>query len=103
MLGFFLMRNGWWVLFELGGGAATPGKRMFGLRVAARNGGRITADAILARNAMREIEVFLPLTFLTMQGRGVDAWIVLLGLVWSGIFALFPLFNRDRLRVGDLV
>jgi hypothetical protein len=33
----------------------------------------------------------------------VDAWIALLGVVWSGIFALFPLFNRDRLRVGDLV
>ena len=28
---------------------------------------------------------------------------VLLGLAWSGIFLLFPLFNRDRLRVGDFV
>ena len=24
-------------------------------------------------------------------------------LAWSGIFLFFPLFNRDRLRVGDLV
>jgi hypothetical protein len=24
-------------------------------------------------------------------------------LLWSGIFLFFPLFNRDRLRVGDLV
>jgi hypothetical protein len=69
-----------------------------------RNGGRLSADALIARNAMREIEVFLPLTFLVFNARAnVDGWIVLLGLLWSGIFALFPLFNRDRLRVGDLV
>jgi uncharacterized RDD family membrane protein YckC len=103
LVGFFLLRNGWWLIFELGPRAATPGKRVFGLRVAARDGGRLSADAIFARNAMREIEVFLPLTFLFVSGRGVDAWIALLGLAWSGIFALFPLFNRDRLRVGDLV
>jgi uncharacterized RDD family membrane protein YckC len=103
LLGFFLLRNGWWLIFELGPRAATPGKRIFGLRVAARDGGRLSADAIFARNAMREIEVFLPLTFLAIPGRGVDAWIALLGLTWSGVFLFFPLFNRDRLRVGDLV
>jgi hypothetical protein len=25
------------------------------------------------------------------------------GLIWSGIFLLFPFFNRDRMRVGDLI
>jgi uncharacterized RDD family membrane protein YckC len=104
LLGFFLLRNGWFLGFELGPRAATPGKRIVGLQVAMRNGGRLSADALIARNAMREIEVFLPLTFLAYNARAnVDGWIVLLGLLWSGIFALFPLFNRDRLRVGDLV
>jgi len=104
LLGFFLLRNGWFLGFELGPRAATPGKRIVGLQVAMRNGGRLSADALIARNAMREIEVFLPLTFLLYNtGANVDGWIVLLGLLWSGIFALFPLFNRDRLRVGDLV
>jgi uncharacterized RDD family membrane protein YckC len=103
LLGFFLLRNGWFLAFELGPRAATPGKRVYGLRVAARSGGALTADAIFARNAMREIEVFLPLTFLGANAGGVDGWIALMGLLWSGIFALFPLFNRDRLRVGDLV
>jgi len=104
LLGFFLLRNGWFLGFELGPRAATPGKRIVGLQVAMRNGGRLSADALIARNAMREIEVFLPLTFLAYNaGANVDGWIVLLGLLWSGIFALFPLFNRDRLRVGDLV
>ena len=27
----------------------------------------------------------------------------ILGFIWAAIFALFPLFNRDRLRLGDLV
>jgi uncharacterized RDD family membrane protein YckC len=93
LLGAFLLRNLYFVLFELTPQAATPGKRIMGLRVAARNGGRLTADAIFGRNAMRELEVYLPLSFL----------LTLLGIVWCGVFVLFPLFNRDRLRVGDLV
>jgi len=103
LLGYFVLRNLYFTGFELGPRAATPGKRMLGLRVAARDGGRLRADAVFARNAMREIEVYLPLTFLLTQGAGIDGLVVTLGLLWSGIFALFPLFNRDRLRVGDLV
>jgi hypothetical protein len=60
---------------------------------------------VIARNAMREIEVFLPLSFLGMQAAEglADTFLVLFALLWSGIFLFFPLFNRDRLRVGDLV
>jgi uncharacterized RDD family membrane protein YckC len=106
LLGAFALRNGWFILFELSGRAATPGKRALGLRVAARDGGRLTAEAIFTRNALREIEVFLPLTFLAasaVAGDPVDGVVVLLALIWSGCFLLFPLFNRDRLRLGDLV
>ena len=103
VLVFFVLRNLYFVLFELTPGAATPGKRAMGLRVAARNGGRLTADAIFARNAMREIELYLPISFLLVQGDQVGAWISLAGLLWCAVFLLFPLFNRDRLRVGDLV
>jgi uncharacterized RDD family membrane protein YckC len=103
ILGFFLLRNFWFIGFELTARAATPGKRIVGLRVASRDGSPLTANAIFARNAMRELEIFLPLFFLLANGRGVDAWISIVGLVWCGIFLFFPLFNRDRLRVGDLV
>ena len=103
VLVFFVLRNLYFVLFELTPRAATPGKRAMGLRVAARNGGRLTADAIFARNAMREIELYLPLSFLLTSGDEVGALVNLAGLVWCGVFLLFPLFNRDRLRVGDLV
>jgi uncharacterized RDD family membrane protein YckC len=103
LLVFFFLRNAYFIAFELRPAAATPGKKALGIRVATRNGAPLTADAVFARNAMREIEVYLPAIFLITRGQGVDAWIVLAGLVWCGIFALFPLFNTERLRVGDLV
>ncbi len=102
LLGFFLLRNFYFIAFEIGRRSATLGKRIMGLRVVARDGGRLTADAVIARNMMREIEVFLPLSFLS-GGEGVDGAIALIGLLWAGIFLFFPLFNKDRLRAGDII
>lgn len=105
LIGAFVLRNGWFILFEMGGRGATPGKRMLGLRVVARDGGRLSGGAVIARNALREIEVFLPLSFLGMQAAqdAADGFLTLFALSWTGIFLFFPLFNRDRLRVGDLL
>ena len=105
LVGFFVLRNCWFSLFEMGSRGATPGKRIVGLRVVARDGARLTGAAVVARNAMREIEVFLPLSFLGEQTAAgtADTFLVIFSLVWSGIFLFFPLFNRDRLRVGDLI
>ncbi|EQB33373.1 RDD family protein [Sphingobium ummariense] len=105
LVGAFVLRNGWFMLFEMGGRGATPGKRLTGLRVVARDGGRLTGGAVIARNAMREIELFLPLSFLGMQASqgAADGFLTLFALCWSGIFLFFPLFNRDRLRIGDLL
>jgi len=103
LIGFFVIRNFYFVLFELGPRAATPGKRILKIRVANRSGSALKADAIFARNAMRELEVFLPLSFMVSGGQSVDAWITLLGLLWTGVFVFFPLFNRDRLRAGDII
>jgi uncharacterized RDD family membrane protein YckC len=105
LLGFFVLRNFYFTAYELSSRAATPGKRMMGLRVAARDGGRLTAEAVFARNAMRELEVFLPLSILLgrADGGGVESWMYLLAFTWSGIFVFFPLFNKDRLRMGDLI
>ena len=101
----FVLRNLWFVLFEAGRRTATPGKRILGLRVAARDGGRLTIDAVVARNLVRELEFFLPLSFLAYQaGTGAaNAWTALAGIGWTIGFALLPLFNHDRLRVGDLL
>ena len=103
LIGSFLVRNFYFVAFEAGPRGATPGKRRMGIRVAARNGGRLTVDAVFIRNVMRELEFYLPLQVFGGTDTGVDAWIKLLALVWCAVFALFPLFNRDRLRIGDLL
>ena len=100
---YFFVRNFYYILFELGTKAATPGKRALGIRVASQDGGRLTANSVLARNFIREIEVGLPIQFLLMGGDRVQGWVALLGLIWSGIFLLFPIFNRDKMRVGDLI
>lgn len=103
----FLARHGYFLWFELGPRGATPGKRLLGIRVAARpvqgnTGGRLTTEAVIARNLIRDVEVFLPLYFLLGGGEqaGVAGWAA---FVWLAVFVLFPLFNADRLRVGDIV
>ncbi|MDQ0465814.1 putative RDD family membrane protein YckC [Caulobacter ginsengisoli] len=107
-LGLFVLRSFYFTGFEMTARAATPGKRILGIRVAARNGGRLRAEMIFARNAMRELEFFLPVMVLLMSVFApymprVDGGIILAGVIWTGIFLLFPLFNRDRLRAGDLI
>jgi uncharacterized RDD family membrane protein YckC len=105
MLGAFVLRTFWFIGFELGSRAATPGKRLMGIRVVARDGGRLTADAVVARNLIRELELFLPLM---MLGAGaaedmVGGWTMLAGVLWSLTLSFFLLFNRDRMRMGDLI
>ena len=105
MLGFFLLRNFWFVLFELGPRAATPGKRAVGIRVVARDGGRLTVPAVIARNLVREGEIFLPLAFLfgASLDDSISTAMSLLGILWTLGLGLFLLFNRDRMRLGDLI
>ncbi|MDE8651079.1 RDD family protein [Novosphingobium album (ex Liu et al. 2023)] len=98
----FLFRNAYFLYFELGPRGATPGKRLSGIRIAARDGGRLTAEMVIARNLLRDIELFLPAVFLASAGADSGAaWIA--ATAWFLIFALFPLFNRDRLRAGDVI
>jgi uncharacterized RDD family membrane protein YckC len=100
----FLLRSFYFTLFELSRRAATPGKMILKIRVAARGKARLSAASVFARNALREIGFFLPIGFLFGIGSGgVDGWMSLLASIWAGIFLFFPLFNKDRLRVGDLV
>ena len=103
VLFFFFLRSFYFMFFEMGPKAATPGKRICKIRVAARGKARLTANAVFARNALREIEFFLPLSYLGANISSVDGWISMFGLIWGLIFLLFPMFNRDRLRAGDLI
>ena len=105
----FLFRHAYFLFFELGPRGATPGKRLAGVRVAARapngSGGRLTTEAVIARNLIRDIELFLPFVFLIRawsEGGDTDlaGWA---SLAWFAVFVLFPFFNKDRLRCGDVI
>ena len=104
----FLARYGYFLWFELGPRGATPGKRALGIRVAPRpvehgGAGRLTAEAVFARNLMRDVEVIIPSVFLLGGGVSGSGVMGIAAGVWLAVFMLFPLFNRDRLRAGDLV
>jgi uncharacterized RDD family membrane protein YckC len=106
----FLARSAWFLWFELGSRGATPGKRLTGIRIAARPGAdgtaaRLTTEAVIARNLLRDIELFLPLVFIGgAVGTGADTTLAgWAALVWFCVFAGFPFFNRDGLRCGDVI
>jgi uncharacterized RDD family membrane protein YckC len=102
----FLIRNLYFVYFELAWRGATPGKRLVGLRVIDRAGGPLLPSAVIARNITREVEMFIPLGVLLTWGKtaggGAD-WESLAVALWMMFFAALPFINRDRMRGGDLI
>ncbi len=58
----FIVRNLYFLHFELAWQGRTPGKRICGLRVINRSGGELMPSALIARNLTREVEFFLPVS-----------------------------------------
>ncbi|WP_296720833.1 RDD family protein [Erythrobacter sp.] len=104
----FVTWYGYFLVQELGPRGATFGKRLVGIRIAARSGGRLAAEAVIARNLLRDIELFYPLVFIlamligaTMgEDLGTLAWAA---TAWFALFLLLPFFNREALRAGDII
>jgi uncharacterized RDD family membrane protein YckC len=103
IIAMFLIRNAWFLFFELGPRGATPGKRIAGIRVAARDGGRLSVEMVIARNLLRDIELFLPIVFVASASEEGGGAAGLAAFAWFMVFALFPFWNKDRLRAGDIV
>jgi uncharacterized RDD family membrane protein YckC len=104
ILSAFFIRSFYFIYFELRWQGQTPGKRALGIRVMDRKGGYLRPDSVFARNLLREVELFLPLSLMATSGIGGSSGLVsLLSLGWVAIFLLLPFFNKDRLRAGDLV
>lgn len=102
----FLVRNFYFVAFETRWQGVTPGKRLVGIRVIDARGGQLEVGAVLARNLVRELEVWQPLTWLFAGDQlmpGAPGWVTTLAVVWLLLLVLLSLFNRDRARVGDLL
>lgn len=102
----FLIVNFYFAFFEVRWQGQTLGKRWVGIRVIDARGGQLETSAVLARNLVRELEVWTPLRFLIlnrMMWPDAPGWALVLAIAWTFVFMLMPLFNKDRLRVGDLV
>lgn len=82
LLAAFLVEWLYPVAFELAPGAATPGKRIMGLRVVMADGLPVTVAASLSRNLLRAAD-FLPFMY--------------------ALGAVCVLVRRDFRRLGDLV
>jgi uncharacterized RDD family membrane protein YckC len=102
MFFWFFIRSGYFIFFEMGRRAATPGKRLMRLRVIAHDGGRLTPAAVFTRNAMREVELYIPLGLLLTNG-GSAGTVGLLAFLWAVALLLLPLFNRQHARLGDFL
>ncbi|HEX2690185.1 MAG TPA: RDD family protein [Kofleriaceae bacterium] len=102
----FLLLNFYFAFFEVRWQGATPGKRRIGIRVIDARGGQLETSAVLARNLIRELEVWTPLRFLLASNLvwpEAPGWARLLAGAWAFVFLFMPVFNKDRLRVGDLI
>ncbi|HTQ56286.1 MAG TPA: RDD family protein [Bryobacteraceae bacterium] len=100
----FLARNAYFIFFELRWAGATPGKRLFGLRVIDRHGGPLRSGAVIARNLTRQAEFFFPIELLLItKGWLWSPWDVLLAGLWLAAMGTIVLRTPDRLRAGDLI
>lgn len=104
----FVVWYGYFLAQELGPRGATLGKRAVGIRVAAHGGARLTPEAVIARNLLRDIEIFYPIVFIIVlalmssfqEDMGGTIWAA---TIWFFVFLLFPFFNKDALRAGDII
>jgi uncharacterized RDD family membrane protein YckC len=102
----FLLLNFYFAFFEVRWQGSTPGKRRVGIRVIDARGGQLETSAVLARNLIRELEVWTPLRFLlasSLVWPEAPGWARLLAGAWAFLFLFMPVFNKDRLRVGDMI
>lgn len=99
---FFLIRVPYYVATELLWNGQTVGKRISALRVMSGTGRSLSAHQVVARNLMKEVEVFLPATYVLVAADSGPVASVLVLLWIVGLIAV-PVFNRRRQRIGDII
>jgi uncharacterized RDD family membrane protein YckC len=105
LVGVFLVRQFYFVAFEVLWHGATPGKRLVNLRVIARDGRGLTVDAVVTRNLLRDLELFVPLALIAAPEQvfgGVPGWIWAPAVLWTLVISLLPILTKERTRAGDL-
>lgn len=102
ILVLFFLRVPYYVFSELVWNGRTLGKRMVKIRVISADGTRLTPYQITARNVMKEVELFLPITFVFGFESG-GFWSGLITLTYVLGVCLVPFFNKRRQRLGDMI
>lgn len=98
----FLLRIPYYILTELIWNGRTPGKRGAGIRVINMHGQRLTPHQIVARNLMKEVEFFTPLSMISIS-QGLSGWGKVVTLILVFGVAIVPFTNRRRQRLGDMI
>jgi uncharacterized RDD family membrane protein YckC len=98
----FLIRVPYYILSELVWNGRTIGKRIVRIKVISADGQRLTPHQIVARNLMKEVEVFMPATTL-LSGSFQSGWVGLALTLWMVLVLCVPLFNKRRQRLGDMI
>jgi uncharacterized RDD family membrane protein YckC len=98
----FIVNNLYFIFFELKDQGRTPGKKANRLQVINRKGGELSPYAIVARNIVRQLELFMPLLILSDRDFHVF-WSLILPIGWLFGVTLLPFWNKDRLRMGDIL
>lgn len=98
---FFLIRVPYYAVSEMIWNGQTLGKKACRIRVISGTGRSLTAHQIIARNLMREMEVFAPGTvLLSTPESAIEGIIAVLWIV--GLLAV-PVLNKRNQRLGDII
>jgi uncharacterized RDD family membrane protein YckC len=103
MLASFIVSNLYFIFFELRWQGRTPGKKANKLCVINRSGGELSAFAVVSRNLTRQVELWFPFALLYGLFGASSIFDVVFPIAWLIMVTLLPLWNRDRLRLGDIL
>ncbi|MEL6257178.1 MAG: RDD family protein [Bacteroidota bacterium] len=103
---FFLLHMFYFIFFEIYWQGSTPGKSFFNLRVVNREGLPLTVKALVIRNLIREVELFIPIGTITLGVwfmKGDQFYLLLVSCLWLFALMIFPLLNQEGRRLGDFI
>jgi hypothetical protein len=75
---------------------------MVGIRVVSVDGRTLSPHQIVARNLLKDVEFFAPMGMLSRLE--TSSWpLVVIVLAWSAFVCIFPMVNKRKQRLGDVV
>lgn len=98
---FFLIRVPYYAMSEMIWNGQTIGKKICRIRVISGTGRSLTAHQIVARNLMREVEVFAPGTVLLSTPESLFEGVI--AALWVAGLLAVPMLNKRNQRLGDII